>query len=192
MTFTEIAQLSVGASDPPVKVMLEPPKGAVNVPPQPFEVTALATVTPAGSALVNCRPDTGVGSVFATVWVRVDRPPGTIEAGEKATVNEGGVPAVRTLRVRGAELLVGIVAPSTFPLSPEEVIEYSAAVVASTLTLTVQILPAPSVRTEGVPGSRVIDWPPVAATTEPPQVVTAPLGVATSRPAGKVVLNAPP
>jgi hypothetical protein len=100
VTFAASVQLSpvvpAAASVPPVRLIVEEPASAVNVPPQlPVSPLGLATVRPVGSESVNDTPVSDVPeSVLVIVNVSVLVPPLGIELGVNALAIVGGVPAI--------------------------------------------------------------------------------------------------
>jgi len=78
-------------------------------------------------------------------------------------------------------------AVGAFEVRVEVVLFWVPAAMARTFTLMVQVPPAGT-----VPPDRDIEEPPSVAVVVPPQVLVSPLGVATTRPPGRVSVNATP
>src|SRR5689334_3437193 len=184
VTSTLTVQLLLAATAPPVSEMLPEPAVAVTVPvqvpPSPFGV---ATTRPAGSVSVNATPvsATAFAAGLVMVKVNVETPFTPMAVGLKALAIDGGATTFSEAEA------VPPVPPSvevTFPV----VLFLVPAVVPVTLIEKVQeVLPA-----RVAPERLTTPVPAVAVMVPPPQDPVSPLGVATTRPAGKVSLNAIP
>jgi hypothetical protein len=91
VTLTFTVQLLLAGIVPPANVTVEPPIGAVTVPPQvlaalPAMVRPLGNVSVSAAVIVAA-----VLSELLKVKVRVDVPPALIVAGLKALPREGGI-----------------------------------------------------------------------------------------------------
>src|SRR5258705_2174352 len=175
---------SAGASVPPIKLMEEEPGVAVTVPPQSLLSSLGDAITrPTGKLSANAIPVSvkfAFGSLFGLLMVKLNKV----------------VPFVVTLSVRRSLLIVGgkptpKVADAELPMPPlveltvPVLLRYEPTTELVTFTLTVQKLLigiAPPVR-ETLPE-------PTAAVAVPPQVLVRPLGLATTRFAGKLSVNA--
>jgi hypothetical protein len=165
----------------PVSAM---PVGAVvvSVPPQTVAV-AFATVKPVGSVSVNATPVRATAFAAGLVMVKVRDVVAfsAIAVGLNALAIEGGA---TTLTLAEAVPPVPPSVEDTLPV----VLFFVPAVVPVTFTLNVQVPPAAI-----VPPERLIVPEPATAVTVPlPQAPVRPFGVETTRPAGKVSLNATP
>src|SRR5216684_7167819 len=181
--FTEIVQEVFTASVLPESEMLPEPATAVVVPPQVL-VSALgvATARPAGRVSVKATPVSGIVLAAGLVMVKVSEvePFSGMAAAPNALVMVGGVATLRfAVAVLPVPPLVEVTLPVVLTKFPEAV--------AVMLTVRVQVLLAAIVP----PVSEML---PEAATAVavPPQVLVRPLGVATTRPAGRVSVNATP
>jgi hypothetical protein len=165
----------------PVSAM---PVGAVvvSVPPQTV-ADELATVKPVGSTSVNATPVSATAFAAGLVIVNVNEVVAfrAMLVGLKTLAIEGGA---TTLMLAEA---VPPVPPSVEVTLPV-VLFLVPAVVPVTFTLNVQELLAAIVPPERL----IVPVPAVAVTVPAPQVPVRPFGVATTRPAGNVSLNATP
>jgi hypothetical protein len=185
LTLTLSVQEPLAASEPPLKLTLVAAGFAVNVPPQPVLVAigVASTSTPAGKLSLNEMPlsdSLPLGLLIVKVSVEVS--PTLIGVGEKALLKFGGVP---TVSVAVPVLPVPPLVEVTLPV----VLTFAPAVVAVTLTVTVQV-PLAAI----VPPEKLTDVLPAAgAKVGAPQPEVEALGVAaTCNPAGNVSVKATP
>jgi len=182
VTLTVMVQVALAAKVAPLRVTLVPPAVAKVLPPQLVVIPrGVATTIPAGRLSVKATPvsDT-VALGLATVNDRVVEPPSGTDDAPNALVSVGGattvIDAVAVLPV--PELVVVTVTELFF----------TPAVVPVTLTENVQDALSPRV----APLRLTLVEPAVAVIVPPPQVPVRPLGVDTTRPAGKVSVKATP
>src|SRR5260370_19716485 len=168
---------------PADKLTVPDPATAVAAPPQvlvsPFGV---ATTKPAGRLSVKATPVSGMGLIAGLVMVKVSEvePFNGMLAAPKALVMVGGVATTRfAVAVLPVPPLVEETLPVVFTKFPDAV--------PVIFTVRVQVLLAATVP----PVSEILPEPATAVAT-PPQVLVSPLGVATTKPAGSVSVNATP
>src|SRR5258705_5086958 len=175
---------SAGASVPPIKLREDDPGVAVTVPPQSLLSSLGDAITrPAGKLSANAIPVSVTfvfGSLFGLLTVKLNKvvPFGDTLSGRKSLLTVGGK---ATPQVADAELPMPPLVEITAPV----LLRYEPTTELVTFTLTVQKLLigiAPPVR-ETLPE-------PTAAVAVPPQVLVRPLGLATTRFAGKLSVNA--
>ena len=163
--------------------MLPEPETAVTVPPQEFvNPFGVATTSPAGKLSVTPTPESEV-PVFGLFMVKVSDvlPPTAILAAPNALLIVGGATTVTV-----AVFDVVPVPPSVEVIAPV-VLLFKPAVVPVTFTTTVQV---PLVGR--VPAARDTELEPCTAVAVPLQEFVSPFGVATTRPAGRLSVNANP
>ena len=181
VTSTTKVHCVLAATVPPARLTEVAFAAAVAVPPQPFTKLGVpATVIPAGKLSVKLTVN-GTGLGFAMVMVIVLVPFNAMLLGENALVLTGGANTVRT-----AVLLVVPVPPSVEDTALV-VLLFTPVVVPVTFTTTEQEVLLPT-----VPPDRLTEPEPATAVTAPPQLLVRPLGVETTRPAGRVSVNASP
>src|ERR1035437_3956560 len=180
VTLTETLQLAPEASVPPARLTEPDAATAVAVPPHVFvRAFGVATTSPAGRVSVKAMP-VRLTFVFGLLMlkVRLVVPFRGMLAAPKSLVIVGGDATVsEALDVLPVPPLVDETVTLLF-LMPD--------VVPVTFTVTVHVFPGVAI----VPP--VSDTLPDPATAVPPHVVVKPLGDATTRPAGKVSVNAIP
>lgn len=181
VTVTENWQVPPTAIVAPVRAI---PVGAVvvSVPPQTVEVP-FATVRPVGRVSVNATPVSGSTFAAGFVIVKVSEVVAfrAIVEGLKTLAIDGGA-STSTLAVA-----VLPVPPSVEVTLPVVLVCFPAAVPV-TFTENVQLLLRAI-----VPPLRLIEFEPATAVIVPaPQVPVRPFGVETTRPAGRVSVNATP
>jgi len=173
---------------PPVRLMELEPATAVTVPPQSLLTPlGLATVRPAGKVSVKATPVSvtlGFGSLLGFTIVKLTD---TVVFCPAALAENDFV------MVGGVAALTVIDAVEVFPVPP------SVEVACTLLTFTPIVVPV--TLTENVhdaldarlaPDKLTEDAPGVAVIVPPPQVPVKPLGVATTRPDGRLSVNATP
>ena len=181
VTFTEMLHGPLDARVPAARLTEPEPATAVVVPPQvllrPFGV---ATSNPAGSVSLNATPLRPIVFGLLMVKLRLVLPFTGIEAAPKALLMVGGLATV-------------MLADAVLPVPP--LVEVTAAVV---LFFTPEVVPVTfteiehELLTATVPVLRATLPLPAAAVMVPPQVLVSPFGVATTRPGGRVSVNATP
>jgi hypothetical protein len=182
-TLTVTVQEALAARVPAVKLTEPDPAVAVAVPPQELlRPLGVATTRPAGRVSVNATPVRPVPA-FGFVMVKVSEvvPFRAMLDPPNALVMVGGLAAATVT-----------VAVEVFPVPPSfeftvTLLFFTPAVVPWTLSETVHEALAAS-----VPAVRLTEPDPAVAVVVPPQVLVRPLGVATTRPAGRVSVNATP
>lgn len=182
VTFTEIVQLLLSATVPPVRTTELPPAAAVGVPPQLLtSAFGVAITKPAGMVSVKLTPVNPelLGLVIVKVS-DVELFSGIVEA-PKALAMVGGL-ATTTL----AEAVPPV--PPLVDVTLPVVLFFVPAVVPVTLMEKVQLLLA---ETEA-PVSATEPLPAVAVMVPPPQLPVRPLGVDMTRPAGMVSVKLTP
>src|SRR6266567_888458 len=184
VTFTLKVHEALITKVAPASVMLPEPAAAVIVPPphDPVRPFGVATTRPAGSVSVNATPVRGMvlAAGFVIVKLKLVEPFSGIVAAPNALVMVGGVATARfAVAVLPVPPLVELTLPVVLTKLPEAV--------PVTFTVTVQLLLAAMVP----PVSETLPEP-ATAVAAPPQVLVSPLGVATTRPAGSVSVNATP
>lgn len=181
--FTTTVQELLTAMLPPVSEMLVPPGAAEAVPPQLFvSPFGVATSNPAGRESLNATP------VWATVF-----PAGLVIVKVNALVAfKRIVVGLKAFAIERADTTVSV-AVAVFPVPPwvdetaPDVLVKVPAAVPLMLTTTVQELLAAT-----LPPVNEMLVPPAVAEALPLQLSTSPFGVATTKPAGSVSLNATP
>jgi hypothetical protein len=182
VTLTVSVQLPPTATEPPLSEMVPLPAVAVTVPPQlsvsPFGVEI---TRPAGSVSVKATPASATVLAAGLVMVKLSEvvPFSAIVVGLNPSAKTGGA-------------TTAILAVAVLPVPPlveptVTLLFFAPAVVPVTFKLSVQEAPAASVSPD-----RLTADEPVAAAAVPVQVVVKPLGVATTRPVGKLSLNPTP
>ena len=185
VTLTLTAQVPAMAIVPPVNDTVPEPAVAATVEPPPQVLVTpgvAATTRPPGNVSVKATPVSAsvLAPGLARLKVNVLVTPSAIVVGPNTLVRVGGVAALR-------------LADAVFPVPP--LVELTArvvllkvpAIVAVTFTVIVQLafaLTPPPISTTLVE--------PAVAVTVPPQLSTSPLGVATTRFAGKLSVNPRP
>lgn len=184
VTFTVTLQELLTATVPPVRETIPDPAVAVAVPPQVLvRPLGVATTRLAGKLSVKATPASA--TVFAAglvmVMVNVLNPFTGIPVGLNTLTIAGGATTVTV-----AVLLVAPVPPSVEVIAPVVLFIVPAAVPV-TFTERVQLVPAAM-----APAVRLTVTEPAVAVGTPPQVLANPLGVATTKPAGKLSVKATP
>src|SRR5579872_1484332 len=182
VTFTENVHDPLAARLPPARAMLLPPAAAVMVPvPQePVMPFGVDTINPAGSVSLKAMPSTAMAVFgFVTVKVMVAEVFNGMLGSENDSENVGEA----TTMMEPGTL---VPAPPSVELT-DTLLFFVPAVVPVTFTETVQ-----EALTASAPPDKTIDPEPATAVTVPPQVSLNPLGVASTRPAGKVSESARP
>lgn len=181
VTFTVMVQDALAATVPPLKLM-DPLDGvAVRVPPHPFVAAGVAaTSKPEGKVSATATP-LNATPVFGLVMVKVRLvvPLTAIVAAPNALLMEGGATTVRL-----AEAVPPV--PPCVEVTAEVVLFFTPAVVPVTLTENVHEALAERVEPDR------LTVPPPALMVPAPQLPVSPLGVETTRPAGRVSLNPTP
>lgn len=181
VTFTENVQEALAASVPPLR--LTPVFWvAVMVPPPQLPVRPLGVeiIKPAGRVSLKATPLSVVLVLgLLIVKLRLVEPFCGMLAAPNAFVIVGG-PTTVTLAVEV------VLVPPSVELACTELF-FTPTVVPVTLTETVQFPLAASVAPV-----RLTEPPPAVASAVPPQVLLSPLGVATTKPAGKLSVNTIP
>jgi hypothetical protein len=189
VTFTTIVQVVPGVVIVPLdRLMLVDAATAVTVPPQLLVTPGvLPTCRPLVSVSLNAIPFSAVVLAAGLVMVNVSVvvPFSGMLAAPKALLMVGGATTVKI-----AVLLVVPVPPSVEVMAPV-VLLLLPALVPVTFTEKVQDDPAAG-DAASVPLDRVMVLLPAVAVIVPPQVPVNPLGVATTRPAGRLSVNATP
>src|SRR6266700_2434964 len=183
VTFTDNVQEVLMAKVPADKLTVPDPATAVAVPPQVLvSPLGVATTKPASRLSVKATPVNPMVLIAGLVMVKVKlvEPFSGIVAAPKALVIVGGV---ATVMLADAVFPVPPLVEITFPV----VLFFTPEVVPVTLTVSVQLL-----LTAIVPPASDTLPEPATAVAAPPQVLVSPLGVATTRPAGSVSVNATP
>jgi len=180
---------TAGANAPPVRVMLVEPGTAVSVPPQSLLTFGVAaTVSPAGSVSVNVIPVSvtslfgGVELLLGLVMVKLTTgfAPRKIVSGTNTLLITGGRATNKVAEAAPpVPPLVELTGPVEFRYEP----------VNELLTFTVTVH---ELLTGIVPPVRDTVPEPAVAVAVPPQVLVKPLGVATTRFAGKLSVKATP
>lgn len=159
-----VQELSAGIA-PPVRVTVEPPIGAVTVPPQVL-LALPATVKPLGSISTSGAVNVAIERFgLLRLIVRVELPPAVTEIGLKDLLSVGGTAGIGVttkVATAGAVLLPLLVCKAPAAIELKKLPEPGAV----TSTVTVQeplagIEPPVSVTVE----------PPLGAVTDPPHVV---------------------
>ena len=181
VTFTEKVQEPLAAIVPPLRLITFVPAVAVivpapHVPVRPFGVE---TTRPAGSVSLKATPVSAVVFGLVMVKLRLVEPFSGMLAAPKAFAMVGGATTVM-------EALDVLPVPPSVEVTVTELF-FTPAVVPCTLTETVQLALAAK-----VPAERLMLPEPATAVTVPLQVLFNPLGVATTRPAGKLSVKATP
>jgi hypothetical protein len=181
VTFTENVQEVLAAIVPPLRLITLVPAVAVivpapHVPVRPFGVE---TTSPAGSVSLKATPVDAVVLLFWIVKLKLVEP------------FSGMLAAPNALMMTGAPTTV-MEAFEVFPVPPSVEVTvtelfFTPAVVPWTLTETVQLALAAR-----VPAERLMLPDPAVAVAVPPQVFVKALGVATTKPAGKLSVKAIP
>ncbi len=183
VTFAEIVQEVFTASVPPERLIDPDPATAVAVPPQVLvSPLGVATTRPAGRLSVKATPVSGIVLAAGLVIVKLSEvePFSAMAAAPNDLVMVGGVATLMlAVAVLPVPPLVEVTLPVVLTKFPEAV--------AVMLTVRVQVLLAAMVP----PVSEMLPEPATAVAV-PPQVLVRPLGVATTRPAGSVSVNATP
>ena len=181
VTSTVIVQFPPAPTVPPLKLIVDVPAVAVTAPPQLVLVLGeLATRNPAGRLSVKATPaSASVPFGFEIVNVSVAVPfNGTVGAENcLAIVGAASTVTVAVLLTAPGPLSVDVTAPVVLFFTP--------AVTPVTVTLKVQLVPAPI-----EPPARVIVLGAVLVRVPPPHVVEVPL--ATVNPAGSVSVKPTP
>ena len=172
----------MGANVPFTNEMPLLPGSAVTIPPHPFDTPlGVATTRPSGNTSENANPDAATVLGFVILNVNVVVPFNGIDGAPNALEIDGG-PTTSNVSVAGAPV------PPWFD-DAVTLLSFTPVVRPVTSTLMVHCAVgaiSPPVRlTVSLPGSAVM----VAV---PPQEPVRPLGVATTRPAGSVSVNATP
>jgi len=184
VTFTLKVQDVLVASVAPDRLTAPEPATAVIVPPPQLPVRPLgvATTKPAGRVSVNAIPVNGMVLIagFVMVKLKLVEPFNGMLAAPKDLVIVGGVATDRfAVAVLPVPPLVELTLPVVLTKLPEAV--------PVMFTVSVQVL-----LTAIVPPVSETLPEPATAVAVPPHVLVSPLGVATTRPAGKVSVNATP
>ncbi len=181
VTFTENVQELLAAIVPPVRLIVPEPAVAVMVPlPQdPVRPLGVETTRPAGSVSLKATPVSPVALLFWMVKLRLVDPFNGMVAAPNVFVIVGGPTTVMD-------------AFDVLPVPPfveltVTLLFFTPVVVPCTLAETVQEAPAAN-----VPPERATEDDPAVAVAVPPQLLLRPDGVATTRPAGKLSVNARP
>jgi hypothetical protein len=182
VTFTENVQEPLAAIVPPVRLTVPEPATAVMVPlPQvPVRPFGVETTRPVGKVSLNATPVAATAVVFWIVKLRLVEPFSGIEAAPNALLIVGGPTTVMlALDVLPVPLSVAVTVTLLFFTPP---------VVPVMFTLNVHEAVAARVAPE-----RLTEVAPaVAVIVPPPQDPVRPFGVETTRPAGKLSVNATP
>jgi hypothetical protein len=184
VTLTEMAQLLLVATVPPVRLMVVSPAFGEKVPPQVLVAPGVAaTLMPAGKVSLTATPVCAevLADGLVMVMVSVEVPLTGMLVGENALVMVG---ADITIKVAEAVVpvfvgLVEVTVPVVLTLLP--------AVLAVTSTFTSQLPP-----TGIVPPLRLIELAPPVGENVPPQVLPALVVEATTTPEGNVSLTPTP
>src|SRR5438874_953165 len=187
VTFTTTVQLELGARTNAVALMPLLPGFAVTAAPLlltqvPLTALGEAITSPAGRKSLKST-FTRLTVVFGLLAVKVSEVvlPSVMLAAPKALVNAGGW-TTSTLAV-----LLAVPGPLSVAETGPVVLVFNPIVVAFRFTIRVQVVSIAS-----VPFARVIEPEPGTAVTVPPQSLLTPLGLATTRPAGRLSVNATP
>ena len=183
VTFTENVQELFTAIVPPLRLMLPEPAVAVMVPvPQvPVMPFGVETTTPAGKVSLNATPVSATVFVAGLVMVKLNAlvPFSGMLVGLNALAIVGGpTTATLALAVLPVPPFVELTVTLLF-LTP--------AVVPCTLTVIVQLAPAAT-----VPPLKLTEEAPAVPVAVPPQLLVRPGAGATTKPAGKLSVNARP
>ena len=181
VTFTEIAHEELAATAPPVKLTEADPAVAVAVPPHVFvSPLGVDTTIPAGKVSVNATPVSATVLAVGLVMVMVseDVALSAILVGLNALAIEGGA-------------TTAMLAEAVPPVPPS--VELTAPVVLFCVPPAVPVTFSEKVHdvlaANDAPERLTTFVPCVAVIVPPPQLPVKPLGVDTTRPAGKVSLN---
>jgi hypothetical protein len=182
VTLTENVQEEEAAIVPPLRLKVPVPAVAAIVPlPQvPVRPFGVDTTKPAGNVSVKATPvNATVVFGFVTVKLSEVEPLSGMLAAPKALEIVGGPTTVMlALEVLPVPPFVELTVTLLFFTPP---------VVPCTLTTTVQLAPAASVAP-----LKATEEDPAVAVAAPPHVLLRPDGVATTKPAGKLSVNAMP
>jgi len=182
VTFTENVQELLAAIVPPLRLITFVPAVAVivpapHVPVRPFGVE---TTRPVGSVSLKATPLSAVVVLlFWMVKLRLVEPFSGMLAAPNALIMTGGPVTV-------IEAFDVLPVPPSVEVTVTELF-FTPAVVPCTLTETVQLALAAR-----VPAERLMLPEPAVAVAVPPQVLFRALGVATTRPAGRLSVKAIP
>ena len=168
---------------PPVREMELEPATAVTVPLQLLiKPLGVATTRPAGRVSVKAKP-VCEPKPTPMVMARLVEPFRTMEAAPKDLVMLGG----------GGPLTVRVaVAVPPMPVSVEETLPVTLTLVPVVVPFTSTWTPQVNVNPGMLPPVREMELEPATAVTVPLQLLIKPLGVATTRPAGRVSVKAKP
>src|SRR5438270_495840 len=171
------------------------PVGAVvvNVPPHTV-ADALATVSPVGSVSVNATPVSGFTLAAGLVMVKVNDVVAfnaIVEGLNTFAIDGGASTAMLAEAVPPVPPSVEVTL-AVLPVPPSvevtcTLLFFTPAVVPCTFTETVH-----EALVAKVPADRLTEPEPATAVAVPPQVLDNPLGVATTRPAGRLSVKATP
>ncbi len=175
-----VAEVSDTLPDPATAVIVPPPQ----LPARPLGVD---TTKPAGRESVNATPVRGTPFGLLIVKLRVVVPPTPMDAAPNTFVMTGGV------GLGGGAGRTVTEATDVLPVPPSEeptvaLLVFTPVVVAVTFTEKVQD-PLPATLP---PAKDMLPEPAIAVIVPAPQLPVRPLGVATTRPAGRVSVNAMP
>jgi len=185
VTFTLKVQLAPGDRVAFVRVTRLLPAGAAIVPPPqlPTRPLGLDTSKPVGSVSEKASP-VKVNTEFGLVRlnVRLVEPPGTSVRLPKLFARSGDPATVKVATAAGA-------AGAFVEVRVLLVFSFVPSVVPTTFTEMVQVVPEGAFT---VPPVKPMLFDPAVALAVPPQVLTKPLGVATTTPAGMVSVKVRP
>jgi hypothetical protein len=182
VTLTENVQLALAARVAPLRLMVFVPCVAVIVPPpqEPVRPFGVEMTSPAGSVSLKPTPVNAVVVLgFVTVKLKLVVPFNGMLAAPNAFVRVGAATTVM-------EAFEVLPVPPSVEVTVTELF-FTPAVVPWTLTETVQLALAAR-----VPPDRLMLPDPAVAVAVPPQVLFSALGVATTRPAGRLSVKAIP
>jgi hypothetical protein len=183
VTFTVNVQEVFTGLVPPDRLTTEDPATAVAVPPHVLlRAFGVATTRPAGRLSVKARPVNEM--VLATGFVRVNV--------KEVEALSAMLAAPKALAIVGGEATERL-AVAVLPVPP--FVEETLPVVLMKLPAVEPVTLTPTVHEDAVaivPPVRLIEPDPAIAVAVPPQVLVRPLGVATTRPAGKLSVKATP
>jgi hypothetical protein len=184
VTLNEIVQETFAAMLTPARLTLLPPAGAVRLPPHELvRPLGFATRSPAGNASVNVTPVSVVdGLGLLIVKVSNDVPPTAIDAGAKLLDNTGGASVVTS-----SDALALLPLPALVDVTLDVLLTFVPVDVPVTLSEIVQDAEAAR-----FPPDKFTFPPPAGAVRLPPHELVAPLGLATSSPAGNASVKATP
>ena len=182
VTLTVKLQEPPPAAVPPVSVTVAEPAVAVMTPAphEPVSPFGVETTRPAGSESVTPTPVSAVAALGLLIVKLSDVDPfsGILPAPNAFAIVGGATTVIDALEVSPAPLSIAVTVTELF---------FWPAVVPVTFTDTVQAaFPASD------PTARLTEPEPAVAVVVPPQLLFTPFGVATTRPAGKLSVNANP